>query len=168
MLGVSLRRLIQLTPDGVFERNRSCRAYHLKTSETIDDEIAQPVLEILFRTHCKGSENNYLSTFRFSGFGKVRAPLDHSTWVRCTCPYFLYYLEVALTRHNSSDIKYSNGAYPMIRNPKVTPYLCKHLLSAVNPAVTILQREMRKKEREERQASSAPRLSGLLSRLLQS
>ena len=52
-------------------------------------------------------------------------------WVHCSCPYFLYYVEVALTLQGSSSIYDSNGNMPRINNPKVVPYVCKHLFAAL-------------------------------------
>ena len=47
--------------------------------------------------------------------------------VSCSCPYFLYNLEVALESRGASVIFYSNGAHPAVRNPEMRAYLCKHL-----------------------------------------
>lgn len=61
---------------------------------------------------------------------------SHKAWVHCGCPYFLYYVEVAVTARGSSNVITSNGAYPKIRNPRMKPYLCKHILKAVKRAVS--------------------------------
>ena len=53
---------------------------------------------------------------------------DTPCWVFCSCPYFTYNLEVALTRQNSSSIKFSNGQLPRERNARMIPHLCKHLV----------------------------------------
>lgn len=59
---------------------------------------------------------------------------NNRAWVHCTCPYFLYYNEVALAARGSSEVISSNGALPNIRNPRMKPYLCKHLFRAANVA----------------------------------
>lgn len=66
---------------------------------------------------------------------------DSRMWVHCRCPYFLYYCEEALNRIKASSI-FPDGCVPskrnhgktngrIKRNPKLTPYLCKHLYAAV-------------------------------------
>lgn len=52
-------------------------------------------------------------------------------WVSCSCEYFLYTAEVALYNKDSSDIRYSNGADPNIRNPQQIPIICKHIYAAL-------------------------------------
>lgn len=47
------------------------------------------------------------------------------------CKDFLYRCEVALHHHGASDIKFSNGEDPVKTNPNKSPFLCKHLLSAI-------------------------------------
>jgi hypothetical protein len=59
---------------------------------------------------------------------------NNRAWVHCTCPYFLYYNEVALAARGSSEVISSNGALPNIRNPRMKPYLCKHLFRAATVA----------------------------------
>lgn len=48
-------------------------------------------------------------------------------WGRCSCQYFCFTNEVALTRVGSSSVRYSNGAPPVVRNPAGVPFFCKHL-----------------------------------------
>jgi len=49
----------------------------------------------------------------------------------CDCEDFLYRMEVANHKKDASDIKYSNGKDPIIRNPQMRPGLCKHLLGTL-------------------------------------
>lgn len=51
------------------------------------------------------------------------------------CPFFLFHCEYALARVGSSEIKYSNGKPPYIKNPKYVPYLCKHLTKAASEEI---------------------------------
>lgn len=46
-----------------------------------------------------------------------------------------YNLEVALTRQNTSSIKFSNGQLPRERNRRMVPHLCKHLVLAARLAL---------------------------------
>jgi len=65
------------------------------------------------------------SIVRFYGKVAIATPV----WVWCSCPYFLFFLEVALTRRKSSAVVNSNGRLPIVRNPRLIPYLCKHLFN---------------------------------------
>lgn len=56
--------------------------------------------------------------------------INNPAWVHCSCPYFKYYLEVALAARRSSSVLTSNGKFPKIRNPGMKPYACKHIFAA--------------------------------------
>lgn len=66
--------------------------------------------------------------------GKMKRKNRHPAWVHCDCEYFLYYCEVAVTARGSSNVITSNGNYPRIRNPRMKPYICKHILRAARDA----------------------------------
>jgi len=66
--------------------------------------------------------------------GRMKRKTKHPAWVHCDCEYFLYYCEVAVTARGSSSVITSNGNFPKIRNPRMRPYLCKHLLRATREA----------------------------------
>lgn len=144
---ISLKVLLQLTPFDVATRGRSCTSRILFNGVRASKDGEQ-YYEVISRAKSAKSTNSYVTTIQFHKYGKIKTPLNHPTWVRCSCPYFLYYVEVALTRHDSSDIYYSNGRYPMIRNPKLRPYLCKHLSASLRPAIKVLYRDMQKPQKE--------------------
>ena len=52
---------------------------------------------------------------------------DKYVSVSCSCEYFLYNCEYALAKQGASQIRYSNGQPPVVRNPQEKPILCKHL-----------------------------------------
>lgn len=52
--------------------------------------------------------------------------------VSCTCEDHLYTFEYALAERDAARITYSNSEFPLIKNPKLIPGLCKHLWVAVN------------------------------------
>lgn len=66
--------------------------------------------------------------------GRMKRKTKHPVWLHCDCEYFLYYCEVAVTARGSSSVMTSNGNFPKIRNPRMRPYLCKHLLRAAREA----------------------------------
>lgn len=70
---------------------------------------------------------------------KVKQPVRHTSMitfinqklkcnVSCSCGDNTFRWEVANTLRGASDIEYSNGELPEIRNPKLRSSLCKHLL----------------------------------------
>jgi hypothetical protein len=62
--------------------------------------------------------------------------LSTPVWVRCTCPWFLYHCEYALSKYGSTWVHYSNGNPANQTNPQNTPFVCKHIYS--------LQQEIKK------------------------
>lgn len=73
--------------------------------------------------------------------------LETDCWVQCSCPYFLYFCEYANTKAGSSEIEYSNGAKPRVRNPRAIPYVCKHLYKASDKVVKAMQAWAKTKEK---------------------
>jgi len=66
------------------------------------------------------------------GLRKVKFRLfpNRKVWVHCSCLFFTFNLEYALSHHGSSTITNCNGAYPHITNPTLKPFLCKHAYAA--------------------------------------
>jgi hypothetical protein len=62
-------------------------------------------------------------------------------WTHCSCPFYTYHLEVVNSLRKSSDIINSNGELPVVRNPRMIPYLCKHLLALAKLAITVKVRD---------------------------
>jgi hypothetical protein len=48
--------------------------------------------------------------------------------VSCSCADFRYRWEFALNQERATDITYSNGEFPKIRNPRLNMKTCKHLI----------------------------------------
>lgn len=74
---------------------------------------------------------------------------DSRMWVHCHCPYFFYYCEEALVRVKASSYygvnergeKCDPSKNRRIKNPKMIPYLCKHLYAAM---LALLRMEAKK------------------------
>lgn len=60
-------------------------------------------------------------------------------WGSCSCPYFLYHCEVALTKKGSSDINYSNGKLPKVTNPRMVSHACKHIIASLQKGAFMLE-----------------------------
>ena len=93
-------------------------------------------------------------SMRFYGKGE-----SSKAWVQCSCEWFKYVCEVSLWKEKSSDIKYSNGENPVVKNPSEIPMICKHICAVLRagalekkPDISWVkkQHEIQKKEKEEK------------------
>lgn len=64
-----------------------------------------------------------------------RPDIANPVWVSCSCNYFRYVCEWALSRYGSSDIIYSNGRPARFTNPRGIGTLCKHIYAALPVAI---------------------------------
>lgn len=78
--------------------------------------------------------------------------------VSCSCPDFLYRWEYALTDSGAAEIEYSNGEFPIIRNPSLKTSYCKHLLALYEKIKPMLPKPKRlpAPKKEELPAPAAP------------
>lgn len=60
-----------------------------------------------------------------------RPGMSTPVWVSCSCKYFRYVCEWALTRYGSSDIIHSNGQPAFQTNPSGIGLGCKHVYAAL-------------------------------------
>lgn len=67
-------------------------------------------------------KHQYVTIFKFLD-KKLRVK------VSCSCADFMYRAEVALSRAGAADVYYSNGEMPEVTNPRLIPYICKHLVA---------------------------------------
>jgi len=127
---LTVAQLLKLTPPKVRYRASYPRI------RIIEDKPSGKYRKIYTRTalgNQESSGDSYTQTIRIHGTKK--SPTDFllkpesSFWCHCSCPYFTYYLEVVLQLHGSSRIRNSNGNMPKITNPRLRPYLCKHLFA---------------------------------------
>ena len=56
---------------------------------------------------------------------------DAEVQVSCTCEFFKFYCEMALTHEGSSQERHSNGNSPVKTNSSELPYICKHIYVAL-------------------------------------
>ena len=131
--------LINATPSEIFDRARTqCRPlraqYAIGSKEGWKRSYAKfPTFYNEQRVYTTCTDGKRYSYARFFGPPDANTPV----WVWCSCPYFKYYLEVALSYRNGTDIKTMGGplgrkpvrnAPPVVRNPEQRLYLCKHLV----------------------------------------
>jgi hypothetical protein len=135
---LTLKRLLQLTPKDILSRANKCRVRIIKS--VIDsDDIGDHKFVL---ANVKATDGDRTAAIKFYQLSK-RNLVNSESWVYCSCPYFKYYLEVALTARESASILESNGAFPFIRNPSMRPYLCKHLAALSKKAPTTKVKEVR-------------------------
>ncbi len=124
-IGKKLTTLKKTTDKGRKERSDKV---HIKHITTILD-AGKYIREYLYETYTE-TKSKYRTSIRSispenpdlkGGAGDVI--------VSCSCPDFMYRWEVALAVKNAAKVKYSNGAYPKITNPKGKTSICKHLVA---------------------------------------
>lgn len=84
------------------------------TTETFDPETKQKRLHV---QRIYPADPNY----------KGRLTDCPAIKVACSCGFHLFFTEVSLAYHGAADIIYSNGAYPIARNPQLKLWTCKHV-----------------------------------------
>ncbi len=89
--------------------------YQAKTNSTKDDEgnpIRKPTI--------------YTTSIR------LVKPQFKFVKIDCTCKYHPYWgAEVGLWMRTAADVIRSNGKAPRVRNPRLTPYACKHAVALI-------------------------------------
>lgn len=125
--------LLENTPEKVRKRTSSPRIRIIK------DDLDSAKRKVNYRTiytrtslgNDQSSGDSYTLVIRNHGTKanptNLKFNANSQIWCHCSCPYFTYYLEVALTLYKSSSFYNTNRKLPKIRNPKLVPYLCKHL-----------------------------------------
>lgn len=134
----TLQQLMNNTPQDVIDRSKKTSATVLKVTKTMKKDMQ--ALQFLVR--CRAITEKifydviielYPTEVHMNVF--KRPDYDNPSWVKCSCPFFLFNCEYALASVGSSEIDYSNGKPPHITNPKKVPFLCKHLYRASPEAV---------------------------------
>lgn len=132
-----LHTLMRTTPNNIVRNAAQVKIRKQSAYIERDDEGEHKVYTATVRTQLPGKKVRHV-VIKFYGSrtagGRMKKQNKHPCWVHCDCEYFLYYLEVALAARGSSNVITSNGAFPQVRNPRMRPYLCKHLLRAARHA----------------------------------
>jgi len=121
---LTLGQLKGNTPNPVRRRAAGqCSGAVTTKAHKLSGPRSDPYREIKFGVRCTDGIRRV--TVRFYAGGKISA--RSPVWVSCSCPYWLFYCEVAVASAGSSNVIYSNGKAPIVRNPGNVPYLCKHI-----------------------------------------
>ena len=130
---LKMKTLIRLTPNKVRLRSRPLRMYWRKKGVDRYDKRRNSDYR-LYKMHSKPPRSNktqqiftqWVRVYPQTGSGR-RSVTSQRVWVRCSCEFFMYNCEFALTQRGCASIRYSNGRPARITNPGNVPYLCKHL-----------------------------------------
>lgn len=153
---ISITQLLQLTPSDVRERARTQCTVEIKSARLVKEDEDQ-VKHVISKVHA--TDGTRICQIKFYD---PSHPRKGRVWVHCSCPYFLYYLEVALTKRGASSVINSNGKFPRVTNPQTVPYLCKHLFAAAVPAIKVQAKKSNKKISAEALAHVLSRISPLV------
>ena len=138
---------------GLRERAAKVAVRGLKSGFRSDWSVPDPgygegVQEVVFSTLASDSKTDtrfrkpYETVFRFplnpatgSPYPSGTGTTDLPVWVSCSCPSFRYYCEIALKSEGNSDSVHSDGSFPRVNNPDMSPIVCKHILATANAAM---------------------------------
>lgn len=146
---LTLKQLIAMTPEKVRKKTNNP---DIKVVKDLDQKKfgTKKFRAVYTKTRLKNKESTgraYTLIIRNHGTKKDAHDFffkpESNLWVHCSCPYFTFNLEVALTLRKSSSIYDSNGEMPRIKNPYLKPYLCKHLYATI--LALVLQDQKRSK-----------------------
>lgn len=137
------KQLVKNTPKVVKDRSKICVIRPKQQGKYVKDKKLGNVFEIQYTVKCLDGDRTV--TLRYVGKAKPGLSKskrssgipakDSELWVSCDCPYHLFYVEYALAKYKSSDIIYSNGKRPKIKNPKEIAFTCKHVNLAMETAI---------------------------------
>lgn len=136
--GMSLQRILDKTPEDVLSRLKPVVLSGIKRNSKTGTIKAKTVTrEVDSKGHV---ERRAYSILVQLADPEDSGPLYKSEAVKvsCGCPYFMYHCEVALWAKGAADIIHSNGEHPGVKNPRMIPYPCKHLVKVL--------REIKKKK----------------------
>lgn len=134
----TLEQLMSNTPSDAVKRSKETNARIL----SVKPSKKKGVDTLVFVVRCKANTETtfydvvielYPTEVHKDVFS--RPSFKNPAWVQCSCPFFLFNCEYALAKIGSSEIKYSNGKPPVVTNPKMVPFLCKHLYKAAPEVV---------------------------------
>ena len=145
----TLEQMMSNTPSDVVERSKKTNARILRSSSSRKKDVETLVFVIRCQANTEKTFYDVTVELYPTEVHKnvfVNPGFKNPAWVHCSCPFFLFNCEYALVKHGSSDFlkhnsktgdvpKFSNGKPPVVTNPKLVPYLCKHLYRAAPEAV---------------------------------
>lgn len=128
---LTLRQVLKRTPPNWLANSEDCRIY--KSKKIIDIEDKNPVVLAIVYSLFDHAGNRKTDPTQHRCYikglnGKKTAIISSNVEMSCDCEAFMYWSEVALNRKGAAPIIFSNGDDPVMRNPSLTPFPCKHLV----------------------------------------
>lgn len=121
-----MRKLATATPRPIMLRAMmQCRVHVTKAIEDVDD-FGNLIKEC--SALVRATDGDRFCTIIFYEPEKKNLA-ESKIWTHCSCPYYTFHVEVVNALRKSSDVINSNGELPIIRNPRMMPHLCKHLIA---------------------------------------
>lgn len=146
---LTVQELLVNTPSEVIKKSRKVRAditsvkkvqrngktfleFNMK-GRAITDKVYYDLTILIYTARKKNKNPNVLEYEKPDKFSPV--------WVRCTCPYFMFYVEWVLAKEESTTLRRTtDNKPPNIKNPQRIPYVCKHLYRALPLALDVTKK----------------------------
>lgn len=111
-----------------FERAQNVRAVQLRVGRSKSTKKVRYVC----RTNTPERRGLQMVMEKYVTMIEVQDASRNTVKVSCSCPDFWATWEVALARRGAADVMYSNGELPIVRNPRMIPACCKHVVKTVD------------------------------------
>lgn len=126
--GMTARMILQATPRETHARARNVYIYAVRAMPSENGGVKYLATTRTVRND-DGSARAKSKTYRTTVTvlnGRLHVEVD------CECKYHpMWGAEVALQKRKAAQILRSNGKLPVVRNPKLQPYGCKHVLAVI-------------------------------------
>jgi hypothetical protein len=140
----TLEQMMSNTPSDVVDRSRRTNAEVISVKSSRQRGVQTLVFVVRVQAHTEETYYDVVIELYPTEVHKdvfMKPSFKNPAWVHCSCPFFLFNCEYALVRNGSSDFlrhnsktgkvpTFSNKKRPDVTNPKLVPYLCKHLYRA--------------------------------------
>ncbi len=137
-----LRDVYEVTPQVYKERAKFAhiQTFHARRDMSGNipkgDTGRRVILAETYTTHDHNGNPKTKATLHYQIIVGYSTQLKDRLWtnkckVSCSCEDFLFTDEVALHKRGNADIYFSNGEDPVIKNPKMRPQICKHLIAVL-------------------------------------
>lgn len=129
-MSLTIKQILKATPKPIHNVASYVRASNVKLSKKIPRLTATTMSTHDNNGEPKRSPQRY-ETIVTGLMGTGTLLTSKYVKVSCTCDFFWAHSEVALHKQGAADIHFSNGKDPVVRNPKMIPYVCKHLVKVL-------------------------------------
>jgi len=140
---LTAKRILDFTPGKIKARTRVCSIRIIGQGKYKNSRKLGKVYELKYYVRCL--DGNRRVTLRYVGNKKPginrreqedpEPNLNTQLWASCGCPWHMYVCEYSLAKQSSSDIIYSNGQPPVIKNPHMIGWCCKHVVLAIQKSI---------------------------------